>query len=174
MAFRAQFFDQRVVDMVGKKAARALRRFGAYVRVVARNSLKQARRKRDSELTDDERKYFKASVAIARHKGAPRPKRPFMPSGPGELPRIRKVARYGNKSPLKNLILYEYDHQKKSVVIGPAIFQSSARTKGIGALEHGGTVRTKRGSVRIESRPFMAPAFDKSISIGKILEGFKQ
>lgn len=171
MKSRLQFFDSATIEMIGKKAGVALRRFGAYTRTVAKNSLKKAKRKRVADLNEYERVNRLIRMRMAKSKGTPRPKLPFESSAPGELPRVRNVKRYGGKSPLKNLILYGYDKDSQSVVVGPAIFKSSAKTKGIGALEKGGTVRTKRRPVKIKARPFMLPAMEKSLP--RIMEGFK-
>ena len=67
-------------------------------------------------------------------------------------------------------ILFAYDAQRQSVVVGPLRF-SGKRGFATKALEHGGTmvVERKRKSrviqktVQVAARPFMAPAFQKNL-----------
>jgi hypothetical protein len=62
---------------------------------------------------------------------------------------------------LRKFILFAYDPQRKSVVIGPTLIRAESVAPRL--LEHGGetTLETKRGSqrARYRPRPFMGPAF---------------
>lgn len=69
---------------------------------------------------------------------------------------------------LRKLLVYSWDQQSESVVVGPAWFNGSPVPA---ALEHGGTtmrtVRVKGGGrkrmpARIEPRPYINPAVDKA------------
>ena len=65
---------------------------------------------------------------------------------------------------LRRLIFFGYDTGKRSVVIGPTPFGSTAEAPPL--LEYGGRARRKdrRGRVRMatyRSRPFMGPAFEQ-------------
>lgn len=62
---------------------------------------------------------------------------------------------------LRKFILFAYDADRKSVVIGPTLIREGAEAARL--LEHGGdtTLETRRGSKRAHyrPRPFMGPAF---------------
>lgn len=66
---------------------------------------------------------------------------------------------------LKRFIFFGYDRQKDSVVIGPTRLTDNNRGDAPSLLEYGGrtTVKNKKqkSRVRIRSRPFMGPAFEK-------------
>ena len=66
---------------------------------------------------------------------------------------------------LKRFIFFGYDRQKDSVVIGPIRLTDNNRGQAPSILEYGGrtTVEGKKQKtrVRIRSRPFMGPAFEK-------------
>ena len=75
---------------------------------------------------------------------------------------------------LRRLLLFGYDRQRESVVVGPVGFRRSTAPR---VLEVGGrtTVESRRGSlrggrrkkkrtVRIAARPYMAPAMEKERS----------
>lgn len=166
-------FDKNVMVMLGAKAKRAFSRFGAYVRTTARRSIRKARHLRPGEMTERQRQNYDAAVRIARQKGDPKPKRPYKSSEPGEPPRWRPSPRYGGKSRLKNLFAYHYSESEKSVVVGPMLANTTARTKGLAALEGGGTVRSKNKVYKIKARPFMRPAMDTAVNNGVLLKGFE-
>ena len=64
---------------------------------------------------------------------------------------------------LRKFILFAYDPQRKSVVIGPTLIRAESQAPRL--LEHGGEVvrRTKHKARRMHyrPRPFMGPAFQK-------------
>jgi hypothetical protein len=79
-------------------------------------------------------------------------------SAPGEPPS-------SHTGLLKRFIFFGYDPQKNSVVIGPARLTENNRGQAPSILEYGGrtSIQTKKKKrrVRIRSRPFMGPAFEK-------------
>jgi len=66
---------------------------------------------------------------------------------------------------LKRFIFFGYDRQKDSVVIGPTRLTENNRGEAPSILEYGGRTTVegnkKKTRVRIRSRPFMGPAFEK-------------
>ncbi|MDH4201492.1 MAG: hypothetical protein OEV87_01185 [Phycisphaerae bacterium] len=66
---------------------------------------------------------------------------------------------------LKRFIFFGYDTQKRSVVIGPTRLTENNRGEAPSILEYGGRTTVqgnkKKTRVRIRSRPFMGPAFEK-------------
>lgn len=150
-AFKSHFFDRPVVDGLEKTEKAALNRMGASIRKAVRFSMRKARRKKLSEMSKDERRRFHSRAEYARLHGRPTPKRPYMPSAPGEPPRTRVGL-------IKKMVLYAYDPDNKSVVVGPA-----ALPGGTGApanLEYGATIDTTNGRVRIAPRPYMQPQLE--------------
>jgi hypothetical protein len=87
----------------------------------------------------------KAKKSIHKRKGA---------SPPGRPP-------HSHVGLLRKLILFAYDPQRKSVVIGPTLIRAGSEAPRL--LEHGGeTIRrtkTKTRRLRYRPRPFMGPAF---------------
>lgn len=73
--------------------------------------------------------------------------RPRVTSIPGQQPKLR-----WKRSPLKTLIIYSYDPQHHSVVVGP----TPHSTGDAGTLEYGGRSRKTRNYVA--ARPYMRPA----------------
>jgi len=69
---------------------------------------------------------------------------------------------------LKGLILFGYDSQGESVVVGPRA--TGDRDQAGETLEHGKTVtrrqRRRRRRMRYRARPFMGPALEKEIQAG--------
>ena len=129
---KGMFFDRRAVMSAADQATRrVLSKFGAYVRRGAKSS-------------------------IRKRKRASLPGRP--PSSHTGL--------------LKRFIYFGYDPSRRSVVIGPARLNTTVGDAPP-ALEYGGStrivtrrwVRGRRVPViqrtRIESRPFMGPAFER-------------
>lgn len=70
--------------------------------------------------------------------------------------RVRRV------SFLREYLFYAYDHAAGSVVVGPALLNSTASRGALHALEHGGKSSTvdkgKPKIVNVRARPFMGPA----------------
>ena len=68
---------------------------------------------------------------------------------------------------LKKFLFFSFDHERRSVVIGPVrLNKSSGEAPSL--LEHGGSAqrtdrRGKRRRVTYESRPYMGPAFEKEL-----------
>ncbi len=121
---KAAFFDRpAVIAMMSERVRSRLNRFGAYVRLTARRSMRD-------------------------RKG---------PSAPGTPPNA-----HGQRW-LKTGILYNYDAETKSVVIGPTKHGSEQAPE---LNEFGGAiVRLRRGKARTcqyPPRPFMRPAFEKA------------
>lgn len=61
---------------------------------------------------------------------------------------------------LKRLILFSYDFDKKSVVIGPTLFRSRSLPTVPELLEEGGAVERDGKSAFYRPRPYMRPAFE--------------
>ncbi len=139
----------RMFNGISKARHKVLTRSGALIRTIARRSMKKARRKRLTEISNDERMQFRARQEIAKREGRPAPKLPFAPSKPGEPPRVRA-------GQLKQFLYFAFDPASKSVVVGPAKLPSSSALPVPAILEFGGT---SEGS-RIAPRPYMRPALD--------------
>jgi hypothetical protein len=88
----------------------------------------------------------RAKTSIRKRKGT---------SPPGSPP-------YSHVGLLRKLILFAYDSQRKSVVIGPTMIREGSQAPRL--LEHGGDtiLETRRGrkQARYRPRPFMRPAFE--------------
>lgn len=155
---KTQFFDRAVTKHLSTQAKRVLSKFGAYVRRSSKQSIKPARRKSQSDLTERERKRFEIRLREwSEGRLKTRPKRPMEPSKPGDPPRSRFKG-----SPIK-LIFFLYDPRSESVIVGPIAY---GRRGGVAteALEYGGRSINDRGrSVHIENRPFMRPAFQSHL-----------
>lgn len=155
------FFDRDIVlNAVGTGMARILSRFGYFTMRDARQSIRRPRKRSLGEMSDAERKDYRRRRALALYYGERPPDRPYMPSRPGEPPRNRQGL-------LKDLIFFVYDRLRMSVIIGPAKLHGSIRSPQTvpEILEEGGyTVNRKAGrTMRIEKRPYMAPAFDRQL-----------
>ncbi len=89
----------------------------------------------------------RAKTSIRKRKGT---------SPPGTPP-------YSHVGLLRKFILFAYDPQRKSVVIGPALTKEESEAPRL--LEHGGDtvleIEGKARRVRYRSRPFMGPAFEQ-------------
>jgi hypothetical protein len=88
----------------------------------------------------------RAKTSIRKRKGT---------SSPGSPP-------YSHVGLLRKFILFAYDPQRRSVVIGPALTKEGSQAPRL--LEHGGDAvivdRGKARHVRYRPRPFMQPAFE--------------
>jgi len=99
-----------------------------------------------------------ARASIRKHKGK---RNRNVASKPGEPP-------FSHTGLLRRFILFGYDNQSKSVVVGPLRLHGSVIAE---VLEHGGTAtvtRVERGRrvrrrVRIAALPYMNPALDKEL-----------
>lgn len=146
--FKDAFFDpSKVIKGMDRAAARALSRFGAFVRQSAKTSIRYR-----------EKPALPGQPPSAHRTGT-------------RLKKNRKtgVTKRQPSSPLRDLIFFAYDREKKEVIIGPAIFPA-ARSKGVPpVLEYGGTEAIpprgkRRGrTARYAAHPFMRPARDKNL-----------
>jgi hypothetical protein len=175
--FKQAFFDpSKVIAGMDRATARALSRFGAFVRQRAKSSIRY------------------------RKDPAPPGSPPSAHKTASRLKTNRKTGATKRQasSPLRDLIFFAYDREKKEVIVGPAIFPSAKRKGVPERLEKGGSVsgtrrekvpgaqgrdrrgqfvaldrrtRLVRATLRYEPRPFMRPAFDAEI--GKVAGFFK-
>ncbi len=139
--FKRGFFDQKAIIKAMDKASRkAQSKMGAFIRRRAKSSLK-----------------YKDTSAVS---GSP----PFVHQGRRFT---RKTKRKGIEtqrpaSPLRELLFFAYDVDKKTTIIGPAVW-SSSKVKGVpGILEKGGSGSVLdqgvRKSASFAPHPFMMPA----------------
>lgn len=153
IAFRMKdsFLDRKhVADVIGKKAAGALIRIGGYIRTAARNSM------RDGTKTQ-------------------RPGKARKPSAPGKPPKAWTRL-------LKDRLFFAWDSSTASVVIGPELLRTRASrlasSDTIPAIhEFGGTTKSysrkgKAKNARYPKRPYMRPAFEKSVTRPKLQAAF--
>lgn len=166
------FFTAQVVkDAVEEGQRKALSRVGAFIRTRARSSVKKARMKPVSDMTDAEKRRHRQNLKQAREKGKPRPKRATQPSKPGE-PARSITGTY------KKRIFFAYDPARHSLVVGPELFPAAkADPNALGVLEEGGqTTRTfgpNRGKqVTIKGRPTMTLALRAETQAGTIPKAF--
>ncbi len=146
------FFDRPRVALAMDEARKTtLNRTGALVMRTARNSIKRPRRWKFSELSEDDQNIYLFRVAKAKREGEPKPLLPFRTSPPGTPP-------FNQTGLLKNFILYFYDRETKSVVIGPVRLPRFPDKNICRNLEFGG--KTIEGNT-IEPRPYMRPANEK-------------
>lgn len=127
MRIKSLFFDRKaVLDAVDKAKRAVLSKAGAFIRTVARTSIRK------------------------RTGSAP----------PGSPP-------HSHVGLLRNFILFGYDRDSDSVVVGPAKLNKPNEAPRV--LEHGGVTtatrfargRLRRRRVRVAARPFMGPALEK-------------
>lgn len=155
MHVKALFFDrQAVMDQVDRVTRRAMSLFGLAVRRRAQKSILPARQKHIRELTPEETIAWRIAKREARRAGRPAPRRPLLRSLPGAPPRSVTGI-------LRKHIYYGLDQQTRSVVIGPALLPGGTGAPQI--LEEGGTVRRAGRTLRIDARPYMAPAFQREL-----------
>ena len=139
------FFDSKAVTARLDPATRKFLGWGAgLIRKVARRSLRPARQKKISEMSQEEIDTWTKRVESAQARGLPRPRRPEVVSEPGEPPKLHQ-----KDSPLKR-IYYGLELKTETAVIGP----NRERSGIANVLEHGGT----SNGHRIEARPFMGRA----------------
>ena len=109
-----------------------------------------------SVIARAERRGLSKIGAFVRKKAQNMPKRKRS-SRPGQPP-----SRHGSTRNSLRFILFQYEPQNHSVVIGPVKFSNTKDTPHV--MEHGGSVvrRGKRGRpskiIRYQPRPFMGPA----------------
>lgn len=142
---KGSFFDREPIrKAVDAATLRILSRFGAYVRQRAKTSV------RVREGTSS------PGLPPFGHKSGVRKKT----SRSGEA-RVRPI------SLLREYILFSYDRERKSVIIGPAKLSGTVGPRALEALEYGGaSVSLSNGktrSVSVRARPFMRPAFSEEL-----------
>ncbi len=163
------FNDKAIKRAVSATKRSVLSKGGSYIMWAARYLLRPAKRKAESEMTDDEMRDFSIRLSMWKRKGGkdsgkPRPKRPYKPSAPGQPPRVRP------KSPLKRLLVYGWDPARESVVVGPRVFRKGEAPS---VLEFGGRGmkytwdikqrKRRQIAVNVARRPFMGPALKSSL-----------
>lgn len=99
---------------------------------------------------------FGAFVRTTAKQSIKKRKRVSMPLGPPS----------SHVGTLKRGILFGYDRERKSVVVGPVPFSGTVDSRALPALEYGGrsTMRGRDGStqsITVAPRPFMGPAMAK-------------
>jgi hypothetical protein len=129
------FFDPvEVMRKAGQANKISLSRIGSYVRQVAKNSIK------------DVRKVAKKEGGSIFGRVSP----------PGSPP-------YSHVGLLKQGILFVYDADRKSVVVGPTLLRDRPKYRdALEMLEYGGTTTRKGKPARYRARPFMGPAMENS------------
>lgn len=159
------FFDgKKVARHVSLATRRVLSRFGAMVRQTARRSIRNAKKKPVSKLTDTELAQKKRTEAAGKTYTCP-----LMPSEPGQPPR-------NITGRLKKTIFFRFNPRGRFVDIGPAV--GGGASHNMDALEAGGEVRATTSADRgrhtgrrkkhaffytAKARPFMRPALAKEL-----------
>lgn len=102
----------------------------------------------------ERRKILSAAGAFIRQRARSLIRRRKKPSAPGKPPS-------SHTGRLRGGIMFGFDPQTASVVVGPIGFGNSQAPA---ALELGGTSRDARGQAhQYKARPFMRPAFDEEV-----------
>lgn len=110
------FFDrQAVIERLSPATRKYLGWAGALTRKIARRSLKKARQKKLSEMTEEEKESYRQRVEWAARHGKPKPRRPEISAEPGNPPLLHMKP----KSPLKELLFYGLDLKTETTVVGP-------------------------------------------------------
>ena len=146
------FFDAKPVTNAADRANIGnLRKFGAFVRTKARQSLHYAKEGEKSQ----------AGLPPLLHKT-------FLKT---KVSRKTGERRTQSASPFKEFIFFDVDPRKMTVVIGPALLPGKIG-KALPALEYGGlsTVidHQKEVAARISPHPTMGPALEEVITEDKI------
>lgn len=145
--FKAGFFDSNaILKAMDRTTAKALSKYGAFVRQRAKTSIKKAP---------------KRNAATGELLGRGRRKKGIVTKD-ATAPAGRPPYAHGSKSQLRSLIFFAYDRETQSVVVGPAWF-ANPRGGGPKFLEYGGdtTIRGRRGKARhvsFRGNAFMNPA----------------
>lgn len=174
---RVSWLDGRVYAHIGKRGGSALKKFARFTRVSARSMIKKARQKKKSQLTKDQEAEYQKKLRLYKAGVLKnKPVRGWQSSNPGEPPRWRPNPRYGGKTPLRNLIVYHYDKESQSVLVGPEGYRTLSGHVGLGPLEQGGrrSYKTRKGKtvkVKMKARPFMRSAMRKNLNILRELKG---
>ena len=148
------FSDQKIKSLADKGQRKSLSQCGAYTATTAKQSLRYVGKKNAAASAPAGRPPF------ARRSERFRRKTTNKKTG---------VSKDRATSPLKELIFFGFDPQRKSVVIGPIQFRGAARKSYLvpTALEKGASVQVRLGGRRVRARiaphPFMAPALKKNL-----------
>lgn len=151
--FKKMFFDRAAVMSAADRAElNVLSKFGAFVRRTARSSVKKVGKRAASALAAAIASGNPEAIRAARRGTVSTPGNP--PKGHGE-------------ELFKKWILFGYDREARSVVIGPARLNSKTG-EALPALEYGGTSHITGGNrdgtpIKVAARPTMQPAFNKNI-----------
>ncbi len=139
------FFDVRKVQSASERAAfKVLAKFGAFVRVAARQSLKYGEKPSPSGSPPT---VHKTGLRTKTNKKT-------------GVQKVQKV------SPFKEFIFFDVDRSTRSVVIGPQLLPGKIG-KALPALEYGGLSmvirRQKEVAAQISPHPTMQPALEKNV-----------
>lgn len=134
-----RFLDRDIANALDPVKRRFFMRAGGAVRTTARRSLRKARQKKLSEMTDEQVGRYRRRMELFRAgKLTTRPRRPESVAEPGQPPKLHQKP----TSLLKDRLFFSLDDDRNGVVIGPE------QTSRAGNLQ------------RLEDRfPFMAPAY---------------
>ena len=169
---RIRFDDNDILEHMNAKQARAASRVGGTIRLIARRSIRKAKKRKAGEKgysirsKKTGRKLYGAAAKSALRTGsAEKVKEPRQGSGskPGGPPRYRERG----PGSLKDGIFYGYSPRTKTLSVGP-ILTTSKRQGGKTvpeALEFGSTVNRQF--------PFMAPALEQATKRGEILKAME-
>lgn len=162
---KAGFFRVgKTMSRMERIAFKVNKRYGGYVRKVARNSMKRVRRRTSLNQLSPEQLADYNAARRRWHKGGRRwrePQLPPEPSRPGEAPGV--VA-----GQLKKFLFYvqHTEYGRPSVIIGPVRLEGGSRNKGeVPSLHENSGTGLGSGfiSVRFPQRPYMGPAAEKAI-----------
>lgn len=169
-SFRRSFFDsEAILRAMDRATAKALSRFGAFVRQRARTSIR----------------YRQAPSASGQPPSAHRTMRRAKTSHRTGVTKVQTV------SPLREFIFFAFERATETVVIGPALLNGARRNRSQTVpetLEYGGAMTvteilrghqwrqvfanlaaaprgrpTRQRAVAIADRPFMIPAFQTEL-----------
>jgi len=161
------FNSTAIETLMDKNARKTLELIGRAIKRRAKKSLKLARRARSvNQIKDEVQREIFSRALIAFQEGRLRqpPIPPFIPSRPGNVPKIRS-----RNSLLKTRIIFSYDGNTKQVIVGP-IRIPGLRGDAPHALEHGGISNGEA----IAARPFMSRALTNTRNAGDIKSIFKR
>jgi hypothetical protein len=153
------FFDREaVIRAVDKATLDRLSRFGAFVRQTAKKSMLSAPPPYGKVVRDR-----KSGAPVHLPNGQIKTRLIFRYSRPGDPP-------YARRGFIKRDITFDFDFQRRSVVIGPTLLPGWPNSTVLRLHEKGGTVayKNKKGrqvTKKYPARPYMQPAFDKELAL---------
>lgn len=154
---KSGFFDrEKVVKAVDRKTRNVLAKFGAYVRIAAKHSIRPVSKAKLRKMGELRRAASQTRSPVKRRRLQQELEqlRRETASAPGEPPKSITGL-------LRNHIYFVYEPVEKSVIIGPARLNTPSPAPGV--LEHGGTVNFRGRVVTIEPRPYMQPALVREL-----------